>query len=152
MIMGRSLLKSIFVILIIPFSLSAGSDWVKLWFKNGGYVYCQADSYWTQYHWNHNKYEFYEAYPEHTIDNNAYLCFWDWVSMNPVSHDTKKADFTRLRDAIQATGNEAHYFIRETTVQDDWGVSVRYDQLDSVYTYYPYNSSICLYKDGQKYH
>jgi len=73
--------------------------------------------------------------------------------MNPVSHDLKKKDYENLRDLIQATGNEVHYYIGETTIEDDWGVSVRYDELDSVKVYSHYidcHGIHTIYINGEK--
>jgi len=81
--------------------------------------------------------------------NEDYLCFWDYCCMNPVSHDTKKVDYTFLREEILSTGNEANYNEKLGTVCDHWCVSVCYDQIDAVYVYHNDRWST-LYKNGEK--
>jgi len=128
--------KLVLFLLLIPFSLIAEQhDYVKLWFKNGAYVEYEANSTWTYFTHKHNYYEWYQVYNnEGSTPNSDYLCFWDYCCMNPVSHDLKKADYTNLRDKILASGNECHYFIKENTATDQWGVSIRYDELQRVIT------------------
>jgi len=128
----RTKMKKILLLTLIAFfwisSLRAN---YKLFidFKNGAHIEYEAKSYWTSYDYYHN---YYYYLGDNIKEDTNYLCFHDNCAMNPVSYDTKKADYTDLRDKIQATGNECNFSIEQHTTVDWWCISIRYDQIDLV--------------------
>ena len=104
---------------------------IDIYFKDGSHVQNTADSYWTEYWQVDDYYEFYLDSRYGKGDSN-YICVCDYVSMNPVSRETKKSDFKHVRDKAEALGHTAHYYDLQTTLTDQYGVSFLKSEVDSI--------------------
>jgi len=146
-------MKKLIIILLSLFyiiHLFAG-DFIELYFKNGAYIYYEADSYWTKWYRKHDYFCYFFNVEDKAIPNTDYLCLCDYCAMNPVSRETKRQDYKNLRDKIQASSNKANYFENNGVISDDWCVSVRYDQLHSVRRTKPEPSAQeLIYFEGEK--
>jgi len=129
---------------------------VTILFKDGQSLTYTAESVWTEYNPHHNflryfSYADYEGNKENIYDQ-GYFCLCDYCCMNPVSHDTKEADYKNIRNNINAMGHTCHYFVDNGTVRDDWCISVRYDEIDEIDVAPMYGSANkCYYRDEIKY-